>query len=165
MGVDGLELISATKYAKKRGCAPALISQWCREGRLKDAAEKAPDGWRWLIDADKADAILDSSLDPGQRKQPDVDTSGEPSFRDARALKELYAAKLKRLEYEKKRKTLVEVEDVKQEYFQEARALRDAFLQIPDRLAASLATMTDEHEVYQTLRDELNAILARLSDA
>jgi phage terminase Nu1 subunit (DNA packaging protein) len=59
---------------------------------------------------------------------------------------------------------VVPVDQVRDEAFQLARTVRDAILNVPDRISAELASYTDVHQVNQKLILELNEALEELSN-
>lgn len=66
------------------------------------------------------------------------------------------------LALEEQKKTLVKVEEVKREMGELAAIVKSALLNIPDRLAAELAGMTDQHGIHSLLTQEINAALSEL---
>jgi len=61
--------LTFAQYAKHRGVSRAMVSKWRRSGILDDALIEEKGRKHPLVDADKADAILDASLDPAYRKK------------------------------------------------------------------------------------------------
>lgn len=84
---------------------------------------------------------------------------GTPTFADARAVKEFYSARLTKLEYEKESGALISANEVKVQTFNRFRAFRDQMLNIPDRIADELAGITDSHEIFRILTEEIKAAL------
>ena len=76
----------------------------------------------------------------------------------ARAAVQIYEARLKKLRYEEKAKNLVSARDVEDAAFREMSCLREAFMNIPARLAAQLAVETDEARCYAILEAEIISI-------
>ncbi|MGH8587769.1 MAG: hypothetical protein ACREXX_00070, partial [Gammaproteobacteria bacterium] len=60
--------------------------------------------------------------------------------------------------------SLVDAEDVKRETFACVRAVRDAFLSLPDRLAPVLAAENEARRVHELLSTEIETVLQGLSD-
>ena len=58
----------------------------------------------------------------------------------------------------------IAVDEVKAAAFNRARVVRDALLNIPERLAAMLAAEADERRVHQILATEIRAALEELMD-
>jgi hypothetical protein len=79
-------------------------------------------------------------------------------YAKARAAVQIYEARLKKLRYEEKAKNLVSVRDVEDAAFREMSCLREAFMNIPARLAAQLALESDEARCYAILEAEFIAV-------
>ena len=58
---------------------------------------------------------------------------------------------------------LVKVEDVKRDMGELAAIIKSGLLNIPDRLAAELAGMTDQYEIHATLTREINDAISELN--
>ena len=67
------------------------------------------------------------------------------------------------LALEEQKKTLVKVEDVKRDIGELAAIIKSGLLNIPDRLAAELAGMTDQYEIHATLTREINDAISELN--
>jgi len=78
-----------------------------------------------------------------------------PDFNRARAAKEIYEARIKKLDYEERLGNLVSRKSVEVEAFTAFRILRDACFNIPDRVSAQIAAETDGAVVYEMLMVEL----------
>lgn len=78
-----------------------------------------------------------------------------PDFSKARAAKEIYEARIKKLDYEERLGNLVSRKSVEVEAFTAFRILRDACFNIPDRVSAQIAAETDGTVVYEILMVEL----------
>lgn len=81
----------------------------------------------------------------------------------ARTQKEVYAAQLKKIEFETKAGKLVPVDNVYSEAFRVHRSIRDTLKSMPDRVAAALAAETDVHKCRVILMTEINKLLGQLS--
>ena len=84
------------------------------------------------------------------------------TFAQSRAIKEAYLARLAKLEFEEKSGVLVKADVVKNEAFKVARLVRDAMLNIPDRVASELAADTDAFVVHRKLTLEIRKALEGL---
>lgn len=146
------------------------------EGRLVESVTQKPSG-RYEVDPAKADAEWAANTDsmtgaPAHAKnrqdQPepaaDQDTEdGEPiTYAQARAQHERFKARLAQLELEQREGKLVEADAVKRESFRTARLVRDALLNLPDRIAAELANETNQFKVHQRLVSEIRRALEDL---
>src|SRR5215831_2037143 len=149
-----MALLNVTQYARHRGCRKAAVEFALERGRIF----KNADG---LIDSEQADKDWEANTDhrqarPGPKPprtshrtpppatdnrelQAEVAQSGTLSFANARAVGEIYRARLLRLDYETKQGTLMPRRQVDIATFNVYRVVRDGMLNIPDRIAAQLA--------------------------
>lgn len=67
------------------------------------------------------------------------------------------------MEFEQKSGKLIERDVVKVAAFNAARKARDSMLNIPDRISAILAGMTDEREIHRIISDEIRRVCNELS--
>jgi hypothetical protein len=100
----------------------------------------------------------------GRKPETVADASGESKivYYKARAKKETHHAVKAELEEKLLRSQLVEVEKVTEQADAAARAVRDAFLALPDRLASLLVGRT-EKQIAMELRKEIRQTLANAS--
>jgi len=162
-----MPLLSLRAYAKHRGVSHAAVQKAIRSGRITTNA----DG---LIDSDQADAEWSAKTRPRQsRAKPAPVATREPTeapvagldyFR-ARAIRENYLARLAKIEFEEKTAKLISRDEVQVAAFTKARTVRDNLLNIPDRLAATLAAEADADRVHQILTGEIRKALDELAGA
>jgi uncharacterized membrane protein YkoI len=165
-------LMSLRAYARYRGCALRSVQFAIARGRIRRNANG-------LIDSEEADRdwaanTLHSNARPGPRQRtravepasdveiPLVQLSSSKiagNLAPARAAKEVFEARLKRIELEERQGNLVYKGSVQIDAFNRARILRDAILNVPDRLSASLAAESDTAVVRDLLETELVRIL------
>ena len=105
---------------------------------------------------------MSAARDDDEQQAPAA-KSGGPSYAQSRAVREAYAARLAKLEYEERSGKLVSVDALKVEAFKAHRRVRDALLNIPDRCAPQIAAMETESEVHAFLLTEINAALRQLA--
>jgi hypothetical protein len=174
-----MPLLNVTQYARHRGCRKAAVEFALERGRI----HKNPDG---LIDSEQADRDWEANTNhrqarPGPKPpktshrveapasadrqgiQAEIAAAGTLNFANARAVREIYAARLLRLDYETKQATLMPRRQVDIATFNVYRVVRDGMLNIPDRVAAQLAVETDPAVVYDVLNREINQALETLS--
>jgi DNA-binding transcriptional MocR family regulator len=87
-----------------------------------------------------------------------------PDLYESRGRKEHYQAELAKLQVAQQRKELVSAEDVKKEAFTMGRAIRDGMMNIPDRLSAQVAAISDPREVHRVMTEEIRVALRMLAD-
>jgi len=86
-----------------------------------------------------------------------------PDLTDARTFREVYQGKLAQLKYDKEKELLIEKEVVRNEIFSAFRAIRDALLSIPPRMAGELASITSSAELEIILTEEIVKTLEDMS--
>lgn len=164
--------VTPTAYAKHRGVSPAGVFDAIDKGRLSLSLEKKDSG-RYLIDVDVADAEWLANTDSmtgapahmaNRPDQPATEPEdGQPiTYAEARAQHERFKARLAQLELEQREGKLVEAEVVRKEAFKAARQVRDALLNLPDRVAGELAAETNQFKVHQRLTQEIRRALEDL---
>lgn len=165
-------MMTMTEYAKARGISRQAVRKAILSGRLKNSIVQ--DGDRLRIDPVKADEEWAQNTLGGHGPRPQPVASGSASsargvdidnYLAARAKKTAYDAELSRLDYEAKEGTLIPAADVKKQAFMTGRVLRDAMLNIPDRIASELAAETDQFEIHRLLTEEIRRALTTALDA
>jgi hypothetical protein len=89
-------------------------------------------------------------------------SNGQPDFKKARSMRELFTAKLKKQEYELDEGKLVHLDEISND-FNRARSIRDRLLVIPGKLAPMIFSQTDLRIVEVMLNDALCDALGDLS--
>jgi hypothetical protein len=178
--------LSIRAYAQHRGVSHTAVAKAIKAGRISTE----PDG---KIDPVKADAqwarntLPSQNLNTGAAKpaakvatppvstsvatgssrelQPPVETGriSAPDYQTSRAIREAYAARLAKLEYEERTAKLISSDEVEMRTFNLARRLRDRMQTLPRRLAAALAAEQDPRVIEQRLDDEIRQALEELS--
>lgn len=164
--------IPPSHYAKHRGCSPQAVFDAIEKGRLDKSVERKPSG-RYLVDVELADAEWSANTDTGtgsaahaKNRPAEPNEPAEPgetmTYAEARAQHERFKARLAELELETRESKLVNADDVKRESFKAARQVRDAMLNIPDRVAGELAAESNQFKVHQRLVKEIRRALEEL---
>lgn len=149
-------LVTQSEYAKHRGVDPSLISRWKKENRLVMVGNK--------VHISGSDAFLDRDRDNrGGNQFGDADIS-RSDYLAIKSRETHWSAEQKRLKAEQNAGKLVEADGVEREAFNQARLLRDAFLNIPDRVSASLAVETDPIVIHQILMTEIRNVCNQLAE-
>lgn len=157
------EHLSLKEYAIRRGVHPSLITRMKQQGRLVMVGNR--------VHVAGSDALLDKDRDlrGGNRT---ADSEGfDPAATDATRADYMlvktrdthWSSETKRLKALKDAGELVEADKVEREAFEQARLLRDAFLNIPDRIAATLAAETDPIAVHTLLLKEIRSVCNELA--
>jgi hypothetical protein len=158
-----MAVLSQRAYARHRGMALSAVQKAISSGRISTL----PDG---RIDPDAADREWEANTKarpPAVRRQPDDDQDafGAAQYSKARAVREHYQARLAKIDYEERIGNLVSKDEVQVAAFNTHRVIRDAMLNIPDRVAAMLAAETDEAKCHEVLTTEIRKALNDFADA
>ena len=182
--------LSIRAYAQHRGVSHTAVAKAIKAGRIS----VEPDG---KIDPAKADAqwarntLPSQNLNTGAPKpatkvatppvstpvatgssrelQPPLETGriSAPDYQTSRAIREAYAARLAKLEFEERTGKLLNADEVKVKHFNLARLLRDRIQQIPRKLApqivAAVVAQPDQRVVEDLLMEAIREALEELS--
>lgn len=172
---SGQELLSQTEFAELIGKSQPMVHKYIRQGKIPKACI-VQDGKYKKIKVAPAIKALNLNLDPGRRqpatpnisqdKNSVVDKSGLGkglSFAEAQRLDKIYSAALKKLDHDEKSGKLVDSETIQATAFRLARTVRDAIMNIPDRISSMLAAESDPIACSKILTDELVQALDELS--
>lgn len=176
---------SMSEYARIRGCSHEAVRCAIKSGRLVNSLREKQPG---KFEIDPVVANLEWELNTDKSKQfniknkPTHPARMAPFIRDptapinvdndridlasARLMKEKYAALLAELEFQQKSGILIPAEAVRHEAFKLGRSIRDSMMNIPDRVAAEFAGISDAAEIHMRLSEEIKQMLqALLKDA
>lgn len=166
------QLLSAKAYAKHRGVTLAAVLKAITEERLKESVRRRGPGYQinpeladkeWALNTDSGSGWpAHAAHRPKSAEEPGSDPDQPISYAEARAQHERFKARLAQLELEQREGTLVLAEDVKRESFRAARLVRDALLNLPDRVAGELAAETNQFKIHQRLTQEIRRALEDL---
>lgn len=165
------------QYAKDRGVEYTQLSKWAGQGRFSsDAVRK--DGRKWIVaDAQELDRQVAAAKAPdrgGRGGAPAIDqalvqqqnqAAAIPSFAQSRAIREAYAARLTRLEFDQRSGKLVDKAELKMRLAKLHMSVRDALRTIPDRVAPIVAAETDQAKIHAMLLKEIGQALEGLNGA
>lgn len=143
--------MSLRAYARHRGVALSAVQKAIATGRIHPETDGR-------IDPAKADAQWDrhtrtaqpttakvTTARPSAAPPPSPPQAGDESrgvdYHKARAIRETYAARLAKLEFEERSDKLISKDDVDIKYFQLARQLRDRLQQIPRKVAPEIVAL------------------------
>lgn len=176
--------MNTVEYANHRGVTKQSVGKAIATGRI--SATKDDKGWI-VIDSEIADQQWDANTDDARRPllersgvidavdlDDDLASTGEPAnpspaqqatiaaskrYVDARAERERYQASTAKMDYQRKSGQLARVDEVEAEAFRTARMIRDAMLNIPDRISHELAAMSDAGKIHFHLTGAIKAAL------
>ncbi len=162
-----MKLLSLRAYAKHRGVTLEAVRKAIAAGRIQTHKDtKGKPG----IDPTTADKAWAETTDPSMQRTPaapsdPMTNKTSSNFAAARAMREAYLANLAKLNYEEKIGKLVDGDSVKKAVHEKLRVTRDAILNIPNRIAAQLASESDPHKIHLMLEAEINRTLEELAHA
>src|SRR5579885_696377 len=145
------QLMSQAAYARHRGVSKQYISKLGSAGVLVMESGK--------VNATASDAVLDDR-DPASLS-PDADPQ---NLTQARFLKELFVARLRRLEYQEKAAEMIPAATVSATWSNTAQAIKTRLLGIPSKISPQLAALTDARQVRDALSNEIERCLRSLSE-
>ncbi|MBV0900103.1 MAG: hypothetical protein KTV77_05280 [Wolbachia endosymbiont of Fragariocoptes setiger] len=152
-----MTLITQTEWAKSQGFSKQYVCYLVKQGivELKNG----------MIDREQANEALMTIRNPSQplRRKGEV-SSNELStmLLKTRIKNEVERGKLLEAKAKAEIGELVRVEEVKRDAFNTARVVRNNLLNIPDRVSALLASMSDAERIHETLAEEIRAALEEL---
>ncbi len=165
------------QYAEDRKVEYTQLSKWAGQGRFtSDALRK--EGRRWMVaDAQELDRQVAAAKAPdrgGRGGAPAIDqalvqqqnqAAAIPAFAQSRAIREAYAARLTRLEFDQRSGRLVDKAELKMKLAKLHMAVRDSLRTIPDRVAPIVAAETDQAKIHAMLLKEIGQALEGLGSA
>ena len=160
--------MDAKAYAIHRKVSGAMVTKYLQQGMIPSAKQI---GRKWYIDPQKADIELDAALGRTEKivsKIPTkeyIDQSQKtpmPSLAANRAIKEMYAARLQKLEFEEKSKKLVPYDELKLKLSKLHLQVRDNLRTIPDRISPIVAAETDPSKIHSLITTEIRECLEGL---
>ena len=165
------------KYAEDRKVEYTQLSKWAGQGRFSSDAMRK-DGRLWVVvDPQEMDRQVAAAKAPdrgGRNGAPAIDqalvqqqnqAAAIPSFAQSRAIREAYAARLTRLEFDQRSAKLVDKNELKMKLAKLHMAVRDSLRTIPDRVAPIVAAETDQAKIHAMLLKEIGQALEGLSGA
>tara|TARA_R100000329_G_C7557661_1_gene197172 strand:+ start:38 stop:538 length:501 start_codon:yes stop_codon:yes gene_type:complete len=160
--------MDAKAYAIHRKVSGAMVTKYLQQGMIPSAKQI---GRKWYIDPQKADIELDAALGRTEKVvtkiQPReyIDQSQKtpmPNLAANRAIKEMYAARLQKLEFEERSKKLVPFDELKLKLSKLHIQVRDNLRTIPDRIAPIVAAETDAAKIHNIITLEIRECLEGL---
>lgn len=163
----GIKWVSPKELADEVGKSYAFILKCRKEGQIR------PESWRhngrgYVFNKARAIRDMEANLRhraPNKRDSTIAEAGFEHlTFNEARTALTKYRASREKIQYQKDRGELIELETVNRELFHVCRQVRDSILAIPARIAAVLAVEDSQHSIEVMLKDELSKALEDLAD-
>ena len=149
-----MALITKTQFAKKHGFSRQYVTELLRDGVLQEE----PNG---MLDEENADYALSLKQSMSQQIRGNKNKLQELFIR-AKLQNEIEKGKLLKLETAEKEQSLISAEKVRDTLFRKGRMIREAFMNLPDRVA-SVLEMKDARTIHITLSKEIRSILEELT--
>lgn len=149
--------MTQVEYAAHLGCTQGYVAKLVKTGKIPESA-LVKVGKRFKIVSEIADEALDRHV-----KQGPAPKQRDDSYVQARIEGEKIKTRLKEIELQKKTGELVLASEVQKAAFNKARLVRDAILNVPDRIGALLAAESDTVKLIKILKRELQQALEELS--
>ncbi len=149
-------LVTKAEYARRQGVSRQYIDKLLRQEVLRETDKK--------IDENEANRIMSArrAMTTELTRIATADLSDE--LLRARLNNEIEKGKLLKLETAEKEKSLISTDMVKDTLFRKGRVVRDAMLNIPDRVSSVLSAMNDPREIHELLTKEIRLALEELSN-
>ena len=146
-----MALITQAEWARRRGISREAVRKQIQRGQLHLVDGKIDD-----IQAQKD--MLKNNLDKK------ASASTKELLLQAKLENEVERGRILKLERLEKEQSLISADKVKETLFLKGRVIRDAMLNLPDRVSSVVATMKDAREIHILLTKEILAILEELSN-
>lgn len=152
--------ITHTEWAREIGVSKQYVCYLVKKGIVE-----LEDG---LIDREQANRAIEIIRDPSQPlRRKDYSESGEKlstMLLKTRIKNEMERGKLLEAKAKAEIGELVAVEEVKRDAFNVARVVRNNLLNIPNRVSALLASLSDTEKIHKTLTEEITNSLEEVSN-
>ena len=143
--------MSNNAYAKHKGVTEGAVRKALASGRITANANGK-------IDVEEADQQWEVNT-----RTAGGDDTAASSYKQSRAIREAYSAKMAKLEFEKESGKLIDLSEAKVDFFNAGRVTRDRILAVVDKVSPKIIGKTDIKEVKQILKADLTDALKHLS--
>jgi hypothetical protein len=133
------DLITMAEFARRVGVDHKAVLFAIRQGRIKKHSSGKIDwGSQEREWHNNRDSTKDHNDPHGKRQYSEVIDAD--SYNNAKREKAIYEAKLKKLEYEERKRDLIPRQEIKDTLFEHGKLIRDSIMAIPERVAAGFAS-------------------------
>ncbi len=177
-----MQLIRKGEAAELLGITPGRVSQLLTSGALHEVpgtkmldreavlAFRREGSVKMQVPGIKSGVRPKPGRPPGSGRQlkkriDQLPDDAIPELNESRARREHYQAELAKLEVDHRRGELVAADAVKKEAFSTAKTVREALINIPDRVANLLAAENDASAIHMALTQEITQALEGLVNA
>ncbi|KLT21923.1 hypothetical protein wVul_1668 [Wolbachia endosymbiont of Armadillidium vulgare str. wVulC] len=158
-GAKKVEKITQTEWAREIGVSKQYVCYLVKKGIIE-----LENG---LVNREQANEAVAAIRDPSQplrRKNPENTTNLSTMLLKTRIKNEMERGKLLEAKAKAEIGELVAVEEVKRDAFNVARVVRNNLLNIPNRVSALLASLSDTEKIHMALTEEITNSLEELSN-
>lgn len=184
-----MSVLSKSDFARKIDRSHQYVSSLIKKGLIVLTKQ----GGREMVEVEASMAKIAANADPAnnpavtmpradgrtkasvgmtirQNGIPNTETDGSQSsttmqYQKSRAVKESYAARLRKVEFEEKMGTIVHKEGIEKASFGVARILREKLKAVPNRLAPKVTVVTDQRENFIILQEEMESVIKEIQAA
>lgn len=149
-----MTMITKTEFARRHGFSPQYVTELLRRGILQEG-----DGG--LLNAENADYALSLRKNLTHSKTEKKAELNE-LYIQARLQNEIEKGKLLKMETAEKEQSLIPADQVRETLFTKGRVIRDALMNIPDRISSLVASIDDESKVHDIISAEIRLCLEEL---
>lgn len=153
-----MALITKSEFARRHGFSKQYVTELIRTGVLQEENGK--------LEEDDADYALSLKRAMGRERHAKNARKSELQelYIKAKLKNEIEKGRILKLEAAEKAQSLIPADQVRETLFRKGRVIRDAFLNLPDRVSSIVATMQDAREIHILLSKEIRTILEDLSN-
>ena len=162
------ELITQSELARRLGVSRQYIYKLVKSGKIKKVGKKvdyesACESIKMISDparsklSDKAEDV-ELSIDDGS------DDKRNPTFAEAKTMKEIYSAKLAKLKYEEEAEILINKSQIYEKAHLVGRNIKQVLLSLPARVMEQLAVENDPRVINTILEKEVRDSLSSLEE-
>jgi hypothetical protein len=177
------------ELAEQLDVSASLVSRYAKRGMPTDSVERAK---RWIArnvrarvaerstpaapnghDPEAAETVSEQlPIEPpeandereGASDTPEGTVAGDPKYQTSRADREEASARREWLRLLEDEGKLIRIDQIQAELAARLAPVREAFMQLPARIAPLVAAENDAAKIQNQLETEIHAILARLAD-
>ena len=152
-----MAFITKSEFARRHGFSKQYVTELIRTGVIQEINGK--------LDEDDADYSLSLKQAMGREKRAKNARRSDLQelYIKAKLKNEIEKGKILKLEAAEKSQSLIPADQVRETLFRKGRVIRDALLNLPDRVA-SMLEMQNARTIHITLTKEIRAILEDLSN-
>ncbi len=152
-----MTLITKSEFARRHGFSKQYVTELMRTGVLEEVNGQ--------VDEDDANYALSLKQAIGRERRAKNVQKGnlQELYIRAKLQNEIEKGKILKLERAEKEQSLISTDKVQETLFRKGRVIRDAFLNLPDRVSSQLE-MQSAYTIHTILTKEIRTILEELSN-